>query len=229
MYKYMKYCTVGNRITICIMYITFNTEWMSLKFNKNFIWYSVWTLFSRYTPPGFFETLTVRAMNPKHDLSMIHHWKGGLYCRYIAQVGFIRDWFYILLILTMICPLSFSKQYKQWTHNQGNQKYSNWHKSNLKNNTRSRNRHFNSSNQALRFYLLRICHDDGSTCIRVEVRSEQKMLVFDDEDDKSREEGKYAEMLWNLMLPFLKDAEDLIAKFAGKEGVEIWARVGFRV
>ena len=49
----------------------------------------------------------------------------------------------------------------------------------------------------------------------MEVRSEQKLTAGMEEEDRLAEEAKYAEMLWNLMLPYLKDVEDLIAKFAG--------------
>ena len=52
-------------------------------------------------------------------------------------------------------------------------------------------------------YLLRIQHDDGCTCVRAELRHEQ---MIDDEG---------VEGLWTLMLPFVKDIDNLLAQFAG--------------
>ena len=76
--------------------------------------------------------------------------------------------------------------------------------------------------QALRFHLQRIPHDDGSTCIRIETRSEQQTPVMkstgdEDEDDenKQNQDDKMAEILWGLLLPYVKDVEELISKFAG--------------
>ncbi len=52
-------------------------------------------------------------------------------------------------------------------------------------------------------YLLRIQHDDGCTCVRAELRHEQ---MIDDEG---------VEGLWTLMLPFVKDIDNLLAQYAG--------------
>ena len=42
--------------------------------------------FHRYTPPGLFETLIVRALRPAHDMTSLQHWTDGLYARCAAQV-----------------------------------------------------------------------------------------------------------------------------------------------
>ncbi|KAK2154300.1 hypothetical protein LSH36_271g02017 [Paralvinella palmiformis] len=59
----------------------------------------------------------------------------------------------------------------------------------------------------VRLYLQRIEHDDGSTCISVECRHESRLT---DEDTE-----KQVEQIWQVLLPFLKDCEDVIAKCTG--------------
>ena len=62
----------------------------------------------------------------------------------------------------------------------------------------------------IRFYLQKIDHDDGSTCVRTEARHEAQAV-----EDETQPE-KEVEQLWQLLLPFLKDCEDIIAKYAGR-------------
>jgi hypothetical protein len=78
----------------------------------------------------------------------------------------------------------------------------------------------------LRFHLQRIPHDDGSTCIRLEVRSETKTPPVtsapDAEEEEMRsgeqdEDDKMAENLWGMLLPYLRDVEELVGKFAGTD------------
>ncbi len=55
-----------------------------------------------------------------------------------------------------------------------------------------------------RVYVLRIHHDDASTCIRTELRHE----ISSDESE--------VENLWTVLLPFLKDVESLCSMFTGR-------------
>ena len=53
-------------------------------------------------------------------------------------------------------------------------------------------------------YLLRINHDDGCTCIRVELRHEQ--MIYEDG----------VEALWTIMLAYVRDVDNLLHNFSGK-------------
>ena len=81
------------------------------------------------------------------------------------------------------------------------------------------------ASQALRFHMQRIRHDDDSTCLRIEVRSEHQQIQTvtssgeDSEDETNHRQNdtdKMAEILWGLMLVCLRDVEGLIGKFAGE-------------
>ncbi len=130
--------------------------------------------FPRFTPPGFFATLIVRAQKAQHGLSPLYQWRNGLYSRH--------------------------------------------------------------EEREIRFYLLRIEHDDGANCLRVEVRhernhSDQEQDGVEDgdvdaggdvsgvnaseEDEDCEREEKHVEILWKLFLPYLRDVEELISKFSG--------------
>ena len=54
-----------------------------------------------------------------------------------------------------------------------------------------------------RFYLLRINHEDRSTCVRAEIRHERYNDVSD------------VENLWQVLLPFLRGFDGLVATFSG--------------
>ena len=58
--------------------------------------------------------------------------------------------------------------------------------------------------EPIRMYLLRINHEDGSNCVRVELRHER----FTDEDG--------VESLWPVMLAFVRDVDSLLHQFSGK-------------
>ena len=63
-----------------------------------------------------------------------------------------------------------------------------------------------SQEHPARFYLLRIDHEaDSSTCVRMEMR--QELASREDSD---------VETLWAVLLPILRETDNLISKFKGK-------------
>ena len=101
--------------------------------------------FPHYIPPGFFETLTVRACKPEHNLTMLYHWRRGFYAKHVEK--------------------------------------------------------------PVRLYLERVEHEGEGTCVRIEVKHSHPAGEVDRE----------TEVLWSLMLPFLKDADDLVLKYTGED------------
>ena len=58
--------------------------------------------------------------------------------------------------------------------------------------------------EPLRMYLLRINHEDGSNCVRVELRHERLI----------EEDG--VEGLWAVMLAYVRDVDNLLHQFSGR-------------
>ena len=56
-----------------------------------------------------------------------------------------------------------------------------------------------------RFYFIRIAHNDRSTCFRVEVRHERSVGLSE------------IEPMWALLYPFIKEIENLLNRFTGKQ------------